>query len=172
MGAAGGPMRALSSSRLDREPVRIVQEPVRVSVWAVVFGWLARRLARLLIAVLRSPSACAVLAVLVAGIWLWQVYGPTPVLVSLGVLVILLTGWRLRWPRSFERWVRWTVRGWWRGGLIYRLRWATATTSAGLSRIRNQTEYLPVLGKVSCTWSVDRVRFGCSPVRPWTTGPP
>ena len=54
-------MRALSRSRLDRAPVRIVEEPVRLTVTAVVLGWLARRLGRLLMAVLRSPSTLAVL---------------------------------------------------------------------------------------------------------------
>ena len=44
-------MRALGPTRLDRQPVRVVEESVRISLWGVLAAWLARKLWRLLIAV-------------------------------------------------------------------------------------------------------------------------
>ena len=90
-------------------------------------------------------------------------FGPVPLLVAAGVVIVGLVGWRLRWPAGFLRWVRWPVRAWWRAGLIYRWRWSKAMTGADLGRKRHDTEYLPQLLRVRSTRSVDRVRVRMLP---------
>ena len=64
LASAGGAVRALGPTRLDRQPVRVVEESVRISLWGVLAAWLARKLWRLLVAILRSPSTLAILTVL------------------------------------------------------------------------------------------------------------
>ena len=156
-------MRALSSSRVEREPVRLVQESIRVSVWVVLFGWVAKRLWRLLVLVLRSPTILALLAVFVFAVVIGTYYGPVPLLVADTVLAAILVMWRCRWPVSFQRWLRWPVRAWWRSGLVYRRCWSAAMNTAGLGKTQNQTEYLPQLLRVRSTRSVDRVRVRMLP---------
>jgi S-DNA-T family DNA segregation ATPase FtsK/SpoIIIE len=156
-------MRALSPSRVDREPVRIVKETVRISVAAVLFGWLARRLWRLLMLVLQSPSTLAILTVIAIGLGVWHTFGPLPLLAAAGLIAGALVGWWVRWPASFERWVRCAWRSWWRSGLVYRWRWSAGMTSAGLHVRRDQTEFLPAMVGVSSTGSVDRVRVRMLP---------
>ena len=52
----------LSVVRAD-QPARIVPEIVRVSLWAVLGMWLARRLGRLLLLIVRSPTAMVTITV-------------------------------------------------------------------------------------------------------------
>lgn len=156
-------MRALSGSRVERQPVRLVNETVRISMWAVLLGWLARRLFRLLVVVLRSPSILAVLTVIAITLAVWHSLGPVPVLVAAAVLVVASVGWRLRWPAGFDRLVRCSWRSWWRSLLIYHWRWSQAMTGAGLAVRRKDTQYLPVLVRIRCTRSVDRVRVRLLP---------
>ncbi len=159
-------MRALGPTRLDRQPVRVVEESVRISLWGVLAAWLARKLWRLLVAILRSPSALAILTVLTVAVVVGRHFGPVPLLIAAGVVIVALVGWRLRWPSGFLRWVRWPVRAWWRSGLIYRWRWSKAMTGADLGRKRHDTEYLPQLLRVRSTRSVDRVQLRMLPGHP------
>jgi S-DNA-T family DNA segregation ATPase FtsK/SpoIIIE len=156
-------VRALSRSRLEREPVRIVNETVRLSLSVVVAGWLAKQLGRLFITVLRSPSTLTLLTLVTIALDVWHTFGPLPLAVAALVVAAVLTGWRVRWPSSFDYWVHCSWRSWWRSGLIYRWRWATAMSGAALAVRRRDTEYLPVLVRVRCTASVDRVRVRMLP---------
>ena len=156
-------MRALGPTRLDRQPVRVVEEAVRISLWGVLAAWLARKLWRLLVAILRSPSTQGILIVAIFAVVVGRRFGPVPLLIAAGIVVVVLVGWRLRWPAGFQRWVRWPVRAWWRTGLIYRWRWSKAMTGADLGRKRHDTEYLPQLLRVRSTRSVDRVRVRMLP---------
>ena len=117
-------MRALGPTRLDRQPVRVVEESVRISLWGVLAAWLARKLRRLLVAILRSPSTLAILTTVIIAVVVGRRFGSVPLLVAVGIAVVVLAGWRLRWPAGFQRWVRWPIRAWWRSGLIYRWRWS------------------------------------------------
>jgi S-DNA-T family DNA segregation ATPase FtsK/SpoIIIE len=71
--------------------------------------------------------------------------------------------WLAEWPASFDRWVWFRVRACWRAAIIYRWRWSTAITAAGLDRKRHDTDYLPQLLRVRSTRSVDRVRVRMLP---------
>ena len=78
----------LSVVRAD-QPARIVPEIVRVSLWAVFGLWLARRLGRLLLLILRSPTAMITITVTVLAILGWQLVHPA---LPLGVAGGLVAG--------------------------------------------------------------------------------
>lgn len=144
-------------------PARVVPEVVRVSLWAVFGLWLARRLGRLLLLILTSPSALATITVTVAWIVGWRLVSPALPLGITTVLVVGLVVWRVRWPAGFETWVSLRVRGWLRGGWIYRRQWTTAMDTAGLTVTRNGSTFAPTLTKIISTRTVDRVRIRMLP---------
>ena len=87
----------------------------------------------------------------------WQlVHWVLPVSV-VAVLATGLVGWWMAWPDSFEAQVHLRFRSWWRGQLIYRIRWTKAMDTAGLTKQRHGTDYVPPLRRVRSTRSVDRV---------------
>jgi hypothetical protein len=61
----------LSLVRSD-QPARLYGETIRVSLWAVLGLWLARRLARLFLLIVRSPSAVIAITVTAAGVAGWR----------------------------------------------------------------------------------------------------
>ena len=132
-------------------------ETVRISLWAVFGLWLARRLARLLLLIVRSPSAVIGITVVTAGVAGWQLVGPALPISVVCVVVTGLVAWWMAWPGSFEQHARLRFRSWWRGHLIYRGRWAAALDTAGLTVERQGTDYIPPLLKIASTRSVDRV---------------
>ena len=146
----------LSVVRAD-QPARIVPEVVRVSLWAVLGLWLARRLGRLLLLIVRSPTAMASITVAVLATLGWRLVHPALPLGVAGGLLAALVVWRVRWPDSFTRHVRCRVRGYIRGAWVYRVRWTAAMDTAGLLVARHGTDYVPPLISVRSTRSVDRV---------------
>jgi S-DNA-T family DNA segregation ATPase FtsK/SpoIIIE len=156
-------VRALASTRLDRRPVQIVEESVRISVWAVLGAWLVRRLFRLLVWLFRTPAALIIMILVVAGVYGWRHVHPAVALAPAGLLMAGLGLWLAQWPDSFDRWVWFRVRGCWRAAVIYRWRCSKAITGAGLNRKRHDTEYLPQPLRVRSTRSVDRVRVQMLP---------
>ncbi len=91
----------LSVVRAD-QPARIVPEIVRVSLWAVLGLWLARRLGRLLLLIVRSPTAMITITVAVLATLGWRLVHPALPLGVAGGLVAGLVVWRVRWPDSFD----------------------------------------------------------------------
>jgi DNA segregation ATPase FtsK/SpoIIIE, S-DNA-T family len=69
----------------------------------------------------------------------------------------VLAAWRLRFPVSFASWVTAPALARWRSW-TYRRRWASVMTISGLAPLYQGRLILPVLGKVSSTRYVDRVR--------------
>ena len=141
----------------DDHPALLRPEYIRVSLWAVFGLWLARRLARLFLLIVRSPSAVIGVTVATAGVLGWQLIHPALPLSVLGATVAGLMVWRVRWPGSFEPQVHLRWRSWWRGQLIYRGRWAAAMDTAGLTVERHSTDFIPPLLKIRSTRSVDRI---------------
>ena len=162
--SAGAAVRALGSTRLDRQPVRIVEESVRISVWAVLGAWLAASVVPAA-GLAGSHSGRADHHGSGRGRRLRLAAGPSGGRVGAGRPVdgrCWGCGWRSGRPRSTAGvWFR--VRACWRAAVIYRWRWSTAITGAGLDRKRHDTEYLPQLLRVRSTRSVDRVRVRMLP---------
>ena len=80
--------------RSDR-PARFYPEVVRVSLWLVVGLWLARRLARLIVLIVRSPTAVTVIVLAAAGTAGWRLVSPALPLGVVAGLVAVLVVWRL-----------------------------------------------------------------------------
>jgi hypothetical protein len=61
----------LSMVRSD-QPARLYGETIRVSLWAVLGLWLARRVVRLFLLIVRSPSAVIGITLVAAAVAGWQ----------------------------------------------------------------------------------------------------
>lgn len=80
----------------DDHPIFFRPETIRISLWAVLGLWLARRLARLIMLIVRSPSAVAAIVLATAGLLGWHLVHPALPLGVLGGLVVGLIIWRVR----------------------------------------------------------------------------
>ena len=147
-------------------PLLLRPQVVRVSLWAVLGLWLARRLARLLLLIVRSPAAMA------------------GSLSTVGVRGRLAAGASRPAARRARR-PGWP--GWWCGGCagrprsrlrsgagfaaggaaswVYRRRWAAAMDTAGLTKERHGTDYVPPLLAVR-SQPVDGSGDGADAARP------
>src|ERR671912_2518389 len=103
-------MPGMSGGRDDRA-VLLRPQVVRVSLWAVLGLWLARRLTRLLLLIVRSPAAMVIITLTVAFVAGWRLVHPALPLGVLGGLVVGLVVWRVRWAAPFAGHVRIPVRG-------------------------------------------------------------
>ena len=108
------------STYRDEPPAFFRPEVIRVSLWLVLALWLARQVCRLVVWIIRNPSAVAVITVSTAVLLGWHFVHPALPLGVLGGLLAGLVGWRLRWPATFDAQVRLRVRTWWRAGFVYR----------------------------------------------------
>src|SRR5215207_6157174 len=149
-------MPGLSTGR-DDPAVFLRPQVVRVSLWAVLIMWLARRLFRLLLLIVRSPAALTAIGLTAGFVAGWQFVSPALPLGLLGGLVTWLVGWRWRWPASFNTVAYSRARGWWRGSWVYRRRWATAMDTAGLTKERHGTDYVPPLLAVRSNRWMDKL---------------
>jgi DNA segregation ATPase FtsK/SpoIIIE, S-DNA-T family len=139
-------------------------DPFAPPVWrAPVYhtpGWIiaAVQIARTLWAITRflarHPVAdLAVLLLVMAG----RLTGwPGPAGLSVMVLAVLVT-WRLRWPASFTRCVKFPALSKWRRWHYHR-HWAAVMTIGRLAPQHRGRIMLPVLGKVTCTRCTDLVQ--------------
>lgn len=139
------------SGRVDQQPVHTVAPAVKVSLGALVAGWTARKLWRLLVITICTPAALATLLAAVTLCVVWRRFGVWPILVVIVVLSGLLVGWRVRWPGGFLRFVRQPWRAWRRGWWVYRRRWVPAMDTAGLTAYRRRDEFTPSILRVSST---------------------
>jgi hypothetical protein len=94
-------MAGLSAGRDDRA-LLLRPQVVRVSLWAVFGLWLARRLVRLALLIVRSPAAMAGILLTSAFVAGWQLVHPALPLSVVGGLLAGLVVWRLRWPALFD----------------------------------------------------------------------
>ena len=148
--------------RVEQSPVHVRWEPVKISLTALILGWLFKRTVTVVVALVRSPVALTTLAAI--GLTVWGcAHSPGATLAAWLVLVVGLITWRLRWPHSFERRVGLVLRGRWRRWSVYRWKWQASIDTAGLNAHRQGVEYLPALLTVCSTRSVDRVRVRMLP---------
>lgn len=149
--------------RVEESPIRVRWDAVRISIWALILGWLAKTLARVVWTVVRSPVAMVTLTVLTVTLWTLDGYGLPPVLAGWGFALLAVAWLRWRHPGIFERWVALRLRGRWRRFWLYRFRWPASMDTANLNKVRSGVQYLPTLRKVQSTRSVDRVRLRMLP---------
>lgn len=104
----------LGGHQIERSPIRVRWEPVRISLAALVVGWTARKLARLMLAVVKSPTALAALTAAVVVVLVWRHLGSAFVLSASLVLATGLVAFRWRRPVLFEWWLGLRLRSRWR----------------------------------------------------------
>jgi len=141
----------------NRDPLAfpVWRAPVyRTPGWIIAIAQLCRFLYWLARLIIRHPVVSLVLAVLG---FTWSATGWLGVTLLVVWSVLVLVGWRVLWPVSFARRAaspaRSRARAW-----RYRRRWASVMTISGLAPWYQGRIILPVLGKVSATRYVDRVR--------------
>lgn len=140
--------------RMSADPQRVVMVP-RVGpswpfrlLWAVL-GFLVRhRLA---------------VALVVVVIWWYRLLGPVWFGVTAGALVVLLVGWRVRWPVTFARFVGVPARSMWRGWWVYRRDWEPVLAMCGLTRAYTGVDRFPVAARVTSYRYADHVRVRLIP---------
>jgi S-DNA-T family DNA segregation ATPase FtsK/SpoIIIE len=133
-------------------PVR--RQPLRLPLPLLILWWLLRFVIRLLVIIARSPVAMFFTTLAVLGLVAERWYGIAGVMAGYCWLtaagLLLWFYWR-----PFGRFLR--VR--WRRWSIYRYKWRATMDFADLDRYRSDgRQYAPVLGKVTCTQTVDVVR--------------
>jgi S-DNA-T family DNA segregation ATPase FtsK/SpoIIIE len=149
--------------KVEESPIRVRWDAVKISIWALILGWLFKTVVKLLIVILRSPTAICILS-LVAITWLvHRGFGLAPVLMGYGFLLLGIGLLRWRRPDLFERFVYLVARSRWRRFALYRFRWPASMDTADLNRIRGGVQYHPTLKSVRSTRSVDRVRVRMLP---------
>ncbi|MCC5581565.1 cell division protein FtsK [Microtetraspora sp. AC03309] len=127
---------------------------VKTPAIVVLVVWLWRLLAGLVKTVVRHPVACGLVGS-VSGLW-WA-WGGRAVLVAAGVVGLAGSVWAGWWPASFVRVVGARLLAWWRWMWVYRRKWRSVVTVAGLGRQIGGRVYLPDLRRVVCDRWADRV---------------
>lgn len=183
-------MNRLGGVRRDPNPVRLHVARVHVPLSLVVAGWMTRKIGLLAGALVRWVARYPWLLAPVVPWWALtrllhddggEAGGPgvrvvgALMLAALLALLLVLVGWRVRWPESFTRHVAGRVRGVWRRVRVYRFCWQPAMVTTGLAVTLEAREYLPKILAVRSTGAVDRVRVRMLPgqvVEDWTTAGP
>lgn len=128
---------------------------VRTPAIVVLVVWLWRLVAGTVKTVVRHPWACGLVAVLGGVTWLfgWRV----AVLGASGAC-LGLSAWAGLWPSVFVRVVGWRMVAWGRWMWVYRRRWRSVMSVAGLAVSVGGRGYAPELVRVGCDRVADRVR--------------
>ena len=155
-------MRSIGGHKIEPSPLHVRWEPVRISLLALAVGWLIRKTAQLLWVIARSPVAMTAITIAVAAGHLWSISPWADIAIAVAVAAGLFV-LRRRRPVLFNRWVVVRLRSGWRRFWVYRHRWPASMDTAGLNVTRAGTQHLPVLGKVSSSGQVDRVRVRMLP---------
>ncbi|WP_424531066.1 FtsK/SpoIIIE domain-containing protein [Sphaerisporangium viridialbum] len=121
----------------------------------VIVVWVWRLLVGLVKTVVRHPFACGVVAALGGVCWVfgWQAGAAVGVVACCG-----LSAWAAIDPAGFMAWVGWRAVSWGRWMWVYRRRWRSVVTVAGLAANVGGRGYAPELVKVSCDRASDRLR--------------
>ncbi|GAA2875326.1 FtsK/SpoIIIE domain-containing protein [Streptosporangium fragile] len=128
----------------------VVQTPAIITL--VIFVW--RMLAGLVRLLWRHPIASAITAV--PGVT-WTLYGWSWALLTIFGLLAVPIGWALIHRASFLRLIGWRLLAFWRLTWVYRRHWQPVMIISGLGRHLRGRDYLPHLGKVTCTSWADLV---------------
>lgn len=156
-------MNRLGGVQAARGPFQVHMAKVRVPLTWVVLGWMGRRVGALVALCGRRPAIVPALVVLlVVGQWTNE-NGPLPLFALMALVVGSLLALRRLRPELFTRWVTWRLRGWWRGGRVYRYVWQPAMVTTGLAVRVDGQEYLPRLSSVRSSGAVDLVRVRMLP---------
>jgi hypothetical protein len=142
--------RPLPTVLLDRWRLRVA---AGLFGWALPVAWLLLQVARLAAAAVRHPRAAGALCAAGVVLWLWVEHRAALVT---SVVVVGAGGQVFAWwaPDPARQRARLWLLGCWRSVWLYRRRWRTAVTVAGLA----PDGRMPRLGRVTCTPTADLLR--------------
>jgi len=140
--------------RVGASVVPVTRRPLRLPLPLLVIWWLVRFVIRALVIMARSPFALFLVTLAVLGLVAEQWYGLAGVMAGYCWLTAALLGvWF--WFPPFGKF----LRARWRRRWTYAYKWPATMDFAGLNRTRKDgRQYAPVLGKVTCSATVDVVR--------------
>lgn len=141
----------------------VIKTPAIITL--IIFGW--RALASLISTTWRHPVAVLVVALPGA---LTLLYGWRVSLLLASPMPVGLIAWAITDRPSFVRWIGWRLLAWWRLVSIYRRHWQPVMIVSGLGKHVRGRDYLPRLGKVTCTSWADLVTvrmLSGQPVKDW-----
>jgi len=128
----------------------VVTTPAFLTI--VILAW--RLLTGLVRTIWRHPIATAIPAVLGAT---WYIYGWPMAASLLGTVALAVASWAFLDRPSFARLVGYRLLAWWRLVWVYRRHWQPVMVVSGLGRHLRGRDYVPRLGKVTCTSWADLV---------------
>ncbi|MFI7225917.1 FtsK/SpoIIIE domain-containing protein [Nonomuraea angiospora] len=128
----------------------VLKTPAIVTL--VIFGW--RAVASLVRTMWRHPVALLVTTVPCV---LSVLYGWRVALLLVTPMLVGTVVWGFLDRVSFARWIGWRLLAWWRLIWVYRRHWQPVMIISGLGRYVRGRDYLPRLGKVTCTSWADLV---------------
>ncbi|MEU4228915.1 FtsK/SpoIIIE domain-containing protein [Nonomuraea sp. NPDC026600] len=128
----------------------VVTTPAIITL--IIFAW------RLLVGLVRTTWRHPVAMLLISTpITLTLLYGWRVALLLCTPVPVALLAWALTNRTSFVHLVGWRLLAWWRLVFIYRRHWQPVMIVSGLGRHVMGRDYLPRLGKVTCTSWADLV---------------
>lgn len=165
---SGSRLPSVSGTQLKRQPrcavgqgrgtpdTAVVFEPTVLKTSAIVtlviFGW--RAVASLVRTMWRHPVALLVTAVPCV---LSVLYGWRVALLLVTPMLVGTVVWGVLDRVSFARWIGWRLLAWWRLVWVYRRLWQPVMVISGRGRHVRGRDYLPKLGKITCTSWADLV---------------
>ncbi|GGO62584.1 FtsK/SpoIIIE domain-containing protein [Nonomuraea cavernae] len=128
----------------------VVTTPAIITI--VIVAW--RLLAGLVRTIWRHPIAVTTASTPAV---ITLVYGWGTALLLTTPVPVGLVAWALTDRSSFARWVGYRLLAWWRLIWVYRRHWQPVMVVSGLGRHLRGRDYLPRLGKITCTSWADTV---------------
>ncbi|MEV0194862.1 FtsK/SpoIIIE domain-containing protein [Nonomuraea sp. NPDC050691] len=128
----------------------VVTTPAIITI--VILAW--RLLAGLVRTILRHPIAITIASIPAV---LTVMYGWRTALLLLTPAPTGLLAWALTDRSSFARWIGYRLLAWCRLIWVYRRHWQSVMVISGLGRHLRGRDYLPRLGKITCTSWADTV---------------
>lgn len=141
----------------DIGPIDTRGGKVRIGVGHKIAAWFASKGWRSFKMLLHSPFGL-VCSLLISGGWVtWAVLSRWVVIASAIAGLVALASWRKRAPYSFDRHVKQTLRGLWRGWLIYRWRWGRIMKRSEVPH--NKGNRFPLMTRFRSTEFADYAEF-------------
>lgn len=147
-------INVIPGEKVPVAPVNVRLPAWRIPWWLLVFWWLLRGSAALVVFAVRYWWIVG--PVSLAG-WVWASYG-WPVLagVLLGLAGVCVGWWRWH-PASWRRFAWHPLLARWRGLWVYRRRWPSVMVTTGLAVVFAGERYVPRLVRLRCDRYIDEV---------------
>ena len=137
---------------MTSQPIQLQPEHIKISAGTTLLVWIARKLGRLLLIMVRSPAKLATLLPLATAWYLNSI--ATWLAAGFALLCIAIAAaWAMQFPGSYQQHIAARARGTWRS-LKYRWHWSRYLKDCGIILRRSDT---PFLLRIHSTKNFDRL---------------